>query len=205
MRKTVLISICCAAIVGTIYIIAAQTSGRRIVPAAGKIIDSMRKQTSEPLPFLANPHLLVKKNERKLELRDGEKLIKTYDLALGFAPIGDKRRQGDGKTPEGEFYIFTKNPKSRFYLSLGVSYPSTDDAERGFREKLITEKERNRIIEAINERKTPLQNTSLGGEIYIHGGGALNDWTQGCVALANEDIKELFDVLPVGTKIVIEP
>ena len=165
----------------------------------------MQEKNSRPLPTLKNPLIVVKKKERKLHLYDEAKLVKTYDIGLGFAPVGDKEKQGDGKTPEGEFYIFTKNPKSNYYLSLGVSYPSIDDAARGLREKIISKKEHDAIVKAINEKKTPLQNTKLGGEIYIHGGGAANDWTLGCVALANEDIKELFNGLTVGTNVKIEP
>jgi murein L,D-transpeptidase YafK len=205
MKKAVLISIGCASLFGVIYIITAQSSDRRIVPSPEKIIDSMLKKERKPLTTLKNPLLVVKKKERKLHLYDDAKLVKTYDIGLGFAPVGDKEKQGDGKTPEGEFYIFTKNPKSNYYLSLGVSYPSIDDAARGWREKIISKKEHDAIVKAINEKKTPLQNTKLGGEIYIHGGGAANDWTLGCVALANEDIKELFDALEVKTKVKIEP
>jgi murein L,D-transpeptidase YafK len=205
MKKAVLISIGCASLFGVIYIITAQSSDRRIVPSPEKIIDSMLKKERKPLTTLKNPLLVVKKKERKLHLYDDAKLVKTYDIGLGFAPVGDKEKQGDGKTPEGEFYIFTKNPKSNYYLSLGVSYPSIDDAARGWREKIISKKEHDAIVKAINEKKTPLQNTKLGGEIYIHGGGAANDWTLGCVALANEDIKELFDALEVKTKVRIDP
>jgi len=157
------------------------------------------------MPKLENPRLVVKKNERKLYVFDGEKLIKTYDIVLGFAPVGDKEREGDGKTPEGDFYIFTKNNQSKFYLSLGVSYPSTEDAERGLRENLILKEEHDTIIQAINEKKMPPQNTKLGGEIYIHGGGIIKDWTDGCIALRNEEMKELFDAVEVGTMIIIEP
>ncbi len=205
MKKAILISIGGVLIVGTILIITAQTGGRRIIPSPEKLFDSMQKKTSEPLPVLKNPLIVVRKKERKLHLYDEEKLVKTYDIALGFAPVGDKETRGDGKTPEGEFYIFTKNPKSSYYLSLGVSYPSIDDAERGLREKIISKNERDQIVKAINEKRTPLQNTKLGGEIYIHGGGAANDWTLGCVALANEDIREFFDALEVRTKVRIEP
>ena len=205
MKKAVLISIGGVLTVGAIFIITAQTGGRRIVPSPEKIFDVMQGKNNEPFPVLKNPLIVVRKKERKLYLYDEEKLVKTYDIALGFAPVGDKERQGDGKTPEGEFYIFTKNPKSSYYLSLGVSYPSIDDAERGLREKIILKNERDSIVKAISEKKMPLQNTKLGGEIYIHGGGAANDWTLGCVALANEDVKELFDALEVRTKVRIEP
>ena len=160
---------------------------------------------SKPLPKIENPRIVIKKSKRKLEVLDGEKPIKTYKIALGFAPDGDKEKQADGKTPEGEFYIFTKNDKSKFYLSLGISYPNIEDARRGLKAKLITKAEYYKIIQAVKNKKMPAQNTKLGGEIYLHGGGTLEDWTWGCVALKNEEIKELFDAIPVGTPVKIEP
>ena len=68
------------------------------------------------LPKIANPRLVIKKSERNLEIFDGEKLVKSYRIVLGFAPVGDKEIEGDGKTPLGEFYVFTKNDQSKFYL-----------------------------------------------------------------------------------------
>lgn len=157
------------------------------------------------LPKLINPRLVVKKSIRKLELLDGEKLIKTYNIALGFAPIGDKQIEGDGKTPEGEFYIFTRNEQSKFYLSLGVSYPNIEDATRGLAANLISKSDYDKIVEAVKAKQKTPQNTKLGGEVYIHGGGASKDWTEGCVALENADIKELFDAIPIGASVKIEP
>ena len=157
------------------------------------------------LPKMENPRIVIKKSARKLEVFDGEKLVKTYETVLGFAPVGDKQTEGDGRTPEGEFYIFTKNEKSKFFLSLGVSYPSIDDAKRGLETNLISQEEHDAIVEAINNKQMPPQKTKLGGEIYIHGGGTLSDWTDGCVALRNEEIQEIFDAVPVGTSVRIEP
>lgn len=157
------------------------------------------------MPRIENPRLIVKKNERKLQVFDGEKLVKTYDMVLGFSPVGDKEKEGDGRTPEGDFYIFTKNDQSKFYLSLGVSYPSIEDAERGLRENLISKEEHDAILQAVKDKKIPPQSTNLGGEIYIHGGGIVKDWTWGCVALRNEEMKEVFDAVEVGTSIKIEP
>jgi len=119
-------------------------------------------------------------------------------------PFIDKWRTADRRTPEGEFYTFTKNDKSAFYLSLVLSYPNTAHAERGLRDGLITRAQYDVITRALRARKTPLQNTHLGGDIYIHGHGAQSDWTWGCVALANEDIRELFDAVSVGTPVTIE-
>jgi murein L,D-transpeptidase YafK len=205
MKKAVLMTIGGILLFGTLVFIMAQPNGRRLFPAPGSLINQMQQPNIEPLPPLKKPRILIKKQERQLFLYDEEKLVKTYNIALGFAPEGDKEKQGDGKTPEGEFYIFTKNPKSRFYLSLGVSYPSIDDAARGLEQKLITRKQHDAIVNAIRQGRTPLQNTALGGEIYIHGGGSATDWTLGCVALTNEEIKELFDLIPVGTKVSILP
>lgn len=160
---------------------------------------------SESLPAPEKMRIVVKKKERLLQIFDGEKLFRTYRIALGFAPEGDKVKQGDGKTPEGEFYIFTKNSQSKFYLSLGLSYPNIEDAERGLREKLISRRQHDAIVKAINEEKMPPQNTNLGGEIYIHGGGSGKDWTWGCVAVENEEIKEIFEAVSVGTEVTILP
>lgn len=154
---------------------------------------------------LKNPQIVVTKSKRLLELfADGEK-VRTYKVGLGLNPVPDKVRQGDRATPEGEFYIFTKNNRSAFYLSLGISYPNTEDAERGLRDKLISQSQHDAIVRAIKRKATPPQNTALGGDIYIHGNGASSDWTWGCVALENEDIKELFDAVPVGTPVTIKP
>lgn len=160
---------------------------------------------NESLPPMKNPHIVIKKKARELELFDGEKLIKTYPVALGFAPVGDKEREGDGKTPEGEFYVHFKNERSKYYLSIGISYPNAEAAKRGLAAKLITLPVHSAIVEAINNKKTPPQKTALGGEIFIHGGGSTIDWTQGCAALSNADIKELYEAIAVGTKVEIKP
>lgn len=156
-------------------------------------------------PDLSNPRLVIRKSDRLVELYDGGTLVKRYPMALGFAPEGDKEVEGDGRTPTGDFYIFIKNEQSRFHRSLGVSYPSVADAERGLRNGLISNEESDAIGTAIREMKMPPQNTRLGGEIYLHGGGAARDWTWGCIAVSDADIAELFDIIPVGAKISILP
>jgi murein L,D-transpeptidase YafK len=159
--------------------------------------------------------ILVKKGERKLYLyvweNGKERLAKTYQIALGNNPAGSKRKQGDGATPEGDYYITHKNGRSRFYLSLGVSYPNIADADKGLKEGLITKAEHRAIVGAIRARTKPPQNTRLGGDIFIHGGGTgklfglVRDWTLGCVALENDEIKELFEMIPVKTPVKIVP
>jgi len=152
-----------------------------------------------------NPQIVIRKRERKLFLFDGEQLIKGYRIALGFEPVGDKERRGDGKTPEGEYYVAVKNPKSKYFLSLGLSYPTVKHAASGLAAGLISQTEYDEIIKAHRENRLPNQKTQLGGEIYIHGGGNLWDWTEGCIALENGDVEEIFAVLQIGTKVLIEP
>lgn len=156
------------------------------------------------LPLIA-PRIVVKKARRQLLLFSAGKRVRTYRIGLGLSPLGDKVRAGDRRTPEGEFYIFTKNERSAFYLSLGLSYPNLAHAERGLRDGLITRAQYDAITRALRAGKAPPQDTRLGGDIYIHGNGAGSDWTWGCVALENEDIRELFGAVSVGTPVRIEP
>ena len=153
---------------------------------------------------LKAPKIIIKKAQKKLLLYSEEKLLRTYPVKIGFNPVGDKIRQGDKRTPEGSYYICMKNPRSKYYLSLGLSYPSIEDAERGLEQKLITKNDHARIIEKISKKSIPPWDTPLGGEIFIHGGGETWEWTYGCIALCNKDIEELYKVIALGTEVVIQ-
>jgi murein L,D-transpeptidase YafK len=155
----------------------------------------------------AEQHIIVTKSERKLELyQDTDpKPTHTFKIGLGHTPIAPKERSGDGKTPEGTYFICVKNPKSKFYLSLGISYPNAEDAARGLKSDLIERAIHDQIVAAEKRRITPPWNTALGGEIFIHGRGATSDWTLGCIALDDTDMKTLFDLIEVGTIITIKP
>lgn len=173
-----------------------------VQPASLESATTNRSQLKLPL---TSPRIVVKKAERRLFLFDGNKLVKTYRIGLGLSPNGDKVRQGDRRTPEGDFYIFIRNDKSAFYLSLGVSYPNATHADRGLRDGLISKSQHDAIMRALRLKRTPPQNTALGGDIYIHGRGASSDWTWGCVALEDDDIRELFNAATVGTPVTILP
>lgn len=147
----------------------------------------------------------VFKRNRQLIVYSGSRVIKTCRIGLGFSPEGPKVRQGDGRTPEGSYYVCSKNPKSQFFLSLGLSYPNESDASRGLKDGLITSAQYQEIISALRRGGVPLWNTALGGEIFIHGAGSSTDWTWGCVALENQDIQELFNTIPKGTPVTIRP
>jgi murein L,D-transpeptidase YafK len=161
-------------------------------------------KTPLQLPLI-KPRITVRKGKRELTLFANDKPVRVYTVGLGFTPAGDKVRQGDGRTPEGSFYVCVKNDKSHFYLSLGLSYPNQAHTERGLREGLITRGQYNEIIGALQHGERPLWDTELGGEIFIHGNGAQEDWTAGCVALDDENMKVLFDIIPKGTPVLIEP
>lgn len=180
-----------------------------IRPAA---IVSSGEETKEPghrdhsglvLP-LVDPKIVVSKSKRTLHLYSAGRVVGTYRVALGLSPIEDKIRARDRRTPEGEFFIYIKNAHSQFYLSLGISYPNQQHAERGLRDGLISRRQYEQIVGALKGKRAPLQNTRLGGEIFIHGNGSRTDWTWGCVALDDKDVRELFDVVPVGTPVTIE-
>jgi murein L,D-transpeptidase YafK len=170
--------------------------------AAGVRAFWLRQPLPRPLP---NPEIHVFKARRQLELWAAGQLVRTYRIGLGSSPVGPKRRQGDRRTPEGAYFICHKNPRSQFYLSLQVSYPNAEDADRALADRAITADEHRRIVEASRRRGVPPARTALGGEIFIHGNGSGSDWTWGCIALDDPEMKELFDAIPVGTPVRIFP
>lgn len=170
--------------------------------AATARIRAVAESAKVTFPF-QNPIIKIFKHQRRLELWASNKLVKAYRVGLGADPELDKVRQGDHRTPEGEFYVCTRNDISHYHLFLGVSYPNTEDAERGLRDKLITKAEYNQILSAMRRQERPPWNTGLGGLVGIHGSGSSSDWTWGCIALEDSDIEELWVACPLKTPISI--
>lgn len=138
--------------------------------------------------------IVVHKAARILELRCGEALAARYEVSLGFAPEGHKAHEGDGKTPEGEYFISMKFP-SRFHRSLQIAYPNVADADAGLAAGTIDRAQRDAIARAYATCHEPPQTTALGSLLQIHGGGGgpdVGDWTLGCVAVDNEEIEKVF-------------
>ena len=159
---------------------------------------------TRPLPgIVEKARIVVRKGERRLLLYSENELLRVYPVKIGVDPVGDKVKQGDGRTPEGTFYVCVKNPKSKYYLSLGLSYPNIEDAERGLRDGLISEEQYREIVTRISRGAIPPWNTGLGGEIFIHGQGEIWDWTYGCVALENMHMEELYQVVSLGARVEI--
>jgi len=160
--------------------------------------------------------LVIWKSHYTLTLYKGNTPVKTYRVVFGRGyRDGDKQMTGDKRTPEGEFYICTMNPSRRFYKFMGLSYPGLKHAESGLRDNIITPDEYTLIKKAIEERQQPPWDTRLGGAVGIHGRmlaasvppQALlqQNWTDGCVALNNADIDELYSVVSLGTPVTILP
>lgn len=131
--------------------------------------------------------IVVFKDSRKMFLMHNAKILESYNIDLGFAPSGDKKIEGDGKTPEGNYRIDRRNPNSDFYLSLGLSYPNTKD-----------------VAEAKALGK------SAGGNIFIHGESRNKnfrgtDWTWGCISVSNKEMIEIYRMVKLNTIITVNP
>jgi murein L,D-transpeptidase YafK len=136
--------------------------------------------------------VVIDKSAHTMMLMRGDKVWKSYKVALSRQAVGAKEREGDHKVPEGEYVVDSKNPHCRFHLALHISYPNSADVERA--------------------RKLGVK---LGGNIEIHGVdskygwvGSLHrqiDWTDGCIAVTNSEIEEIYPLVAVGTPVEIRP
>lgn len=150
-----------------------------------------------PAPVVVLPPLsgaveriVVQKAARRMMLFQKGEMVREYRISLGFAPLGTKERQGDGRTPEGAFKIDRRNAGSAYHLSLGINYPRPEDVARAAK-----------------------GGYSPGGDIFFHGqpnalpdGAVLpGDWTAGCMALTDAEMREIWDFVPIGTDVLILP
>jgi murein L,D-transpeptidase YafK len=130
--------------------------------------------------------ILVNKGTRRLYLLGGNTALRAFDIDLGSNPVGPKRMEGDGRTPEGAYLIDRRNPNSEYYLSIGISYPNAQDLA---------------LAEAMG--------VPPGGDIFIHGTPREKrrsaDWTAGCIAVSNREIEDIYAMVQDGTPIFINP
>ena len=150
--------------------------------------------------------IIVYKSRRLLVCESDGSTILTAPVQLGFgASDGPKLREGDGRTPEGEYFISAKNPESKFHLSLGISYPGPRDAEKALASGVISAADYERIC--LSPRRPPWD-TPMGGYIMIHGQkspSASGDWTAGCIAVENSVMDALFPIVSIGDSVHILP
>lgn len=154
----------------------------------------LRPLPEPPVPeaVLSGPvsRIVVEKSARRMSVWVGDRVERVWPIALGFAPVATKEREGDGRTPEGLFRIDRLNAASAYHLSLGIDYPKPEDRARA-----------------------RAGGYSPGGDIFFHGqpnarpaGEILpGDWTAGCIALSDAQIAELFAATPIGTVVEIRP
>jgi murein L,D-transpeptidase YafK len=143
-------------------------------------------------PTTKADRIIVEKSARTMKLMRGNEILKTYKVALSREPVGAKEREGDHRVPEGPYVIDSKNSQSRFHLAWHISYPNAADRERA---------------RALGVRP--------GGDIEIHGLGSTygwlgslhlqSNWTDGCIAVTNSEIEEIWPLVPVGTPLEIRP
>ena len=146
--------------------------------------------TSDALPTI--DRIVVKKTERRMYLMHGGNAVRSYHVALGLSPTGQKEREGDFRTPEGSYHLDVRNPHSDYFLSIKVSYPNESDSQRA-----------------------RARHWQTGGSIMIHGMPNLmkhdpdyylnHDWTDGCIAVSNADMVEIWMLVPDSVPIDIDP
>ena len=157
------------------------------------VLNAVNLLAKDPAPTVKGAdRIIIVKSARTMTLMSGSQVLRTYTVALGAQPVGPKRQAGDHKTPEGEYIIDSKSTQSRFHLALHVSYPNKADRERARR-----------------------LGVNPGGAIMIHGLepkyaflGKLqsnSDWTDGCIAVSNQEIEEIWRLVPVGVPVEIRP
>jgi murein L,D-transpeptidase YafK len=158
--------------------------------------------------------IIIDKSDFKMELYAGKTLLKTYPIALGRDHVAKKQVKGDLCTPEGEYYVCdrSQNPQKKDLGArwLRLSYPNAEDAKRGLKSGIITRSIADSIINAVKNKEIPPQDSKLGGGIGIHGGWpkklglTVQNWTAGCVGMHDPDVVDLYEVVSIGTPVLIK-
>ena len=156
----------------------------------------------------------IDKTNQVLTVQRGDTVIKSYRVATGKGGHGTKRIIGDKKTPIGVYKIIDFKDDSKFHYFMQLDYPNLLDAWYGYKNKVISASEFKKISMAYKNDGKPPQDTRLGGYIGIHGIGVENtqklqihediNWTDGCIALTNEQVNELKKYVGIGTKVIIK-
>jgi murein L,D-transpeptidase YafK len=168
---------------------------------------------------IRDARIVVNKSKQTLELRRNGHTTAMYRICLGKDPQGPKKTVGDGKTPEGDYFICTKSTASKYCRFLGISYPGEKDAQDAFESGEISLNTRNQIITRVRNGQPPPWDTKLGGWVGIHGYASEpnrsiwialfypkpHNWTDGCIAMWNFEIEDLFSRVRVGTPVTIVP
>jgi len=204
-----LLAVLCSATVAAVHMM--RTDGE--LPRLPKRCPSTEPGLSEAPSGETGSLILVQKSTRKLGLYVDGRLVERgaragpacFDIALGGDPAGHKMARNDGRTPEGYYAIPWKRPDGLYGRALWIGYPSAEDAAVALADGRIEKAEHDRIL-AASEASSPVHGGPLGDSIEIHGGGAGNDWTLGCIGMEDEDMDWLYGLTVAGqTMIRIDP
>jgi hypothetical protein len=158
-----------------------------------------------PITAIRNPTIIVSKEKRRLYVMNADVVVRDYPIGLGFNPQGDKEKNADGRTPEGDFLVCRKGPAGHFTKALALSYPTRRHAEKALFHGLITPIEYREILGSHEKQLPPPGTTGIGGGVAIHGGGAHADWTDGSISLYDSDMEEIYAIAAQGTTVRIKP
>jgi murein L,D-transpeptidase YafK len=157
--------------------------------------------------------VVIKRSEKRLLIQKEGQVLRSFHVALGSGGRQGKQQLGDRKTPSGEYRIMQVRDSDRFHVFIQLDYPSVRDAMNGLKSKRISKSQYRQILDAHIYGDLPPQNTPLGGAIGIHGIGQetkekleihqMANWTQGCIALRNQEVDQLLSYVSKGTKVKI--
>lgn len=192
------------------------SAGNIFLSTTGIILSTALLMSSFPTHASENSYrVVVTKSTRELKILQGDRVIKKYTISYGKGHGLTKRRIGDNNTPTGRYRIAKFKPDSKFFFFMQLDYPNLLDAWYGYKDKIISSTDFKNIAAAFKNHRLPPQNTPLGGYIGIHGLGEVstsqlkihqsNNWTDGCIALKNEEINDLRRYVSIGTPIIIKP
>jgi len=177
------------------------------------LVSFLLLQCSNVLAVEGQYDLVISRSSQELTIMNGEEIIKHFRITYGKGGKGAKRLLGDKKTPLGVYKIVNFKGNSKFHYFMQLDYPNLLDAWYGYKNKVITANEFKNITTAIKNHDIPPQDTKLGGYIGIHGLGETTDqklaihnevnWTQGCIAMTNEEINDLKRYVDIGTRVII--
>jgi hypothetical protein len=157
------------------------------------------------LADIQNPEVFVYKERRRLYVVDTNVVVRDYPVGLGKQPWGDKEREGDGRTPEGAFMVFTKNSLPDHGLGLKMRKPAVSAAKSWPVAGRVPQVQFRHLAATSDRRSSKVSQSGWTGQFSIHGGGAQADWTDGSVALYPSDMEELSQVVGLGTPVIVRP
>lgn len=189
-------------------------SGYSGITSCFRLIMTLLLFTASAELHAASFDIEISKSQQELRIIKDNEIIKRFHIAYGRGGKGYKRKMGDNKTPVGNYHIAEVKSDSKFYYFLQLDYPNLVDAWHGYKDRLISARVFKEIAMAYKNKQMPPQDTALGGYIGIHGIGDVTreklsihrryNWTEGCIAVRNDEMNELLKYVSIGTHVIIK-